>query len=99
MVSLNLVRLLNSRSRWPIPLYVGIEIILDISKGMDYLRGWRKIHCNLKPMIVLIEPIVVKYFKDKRFYRVKLSLWRDFEDHNIQSTCLQCWDDFLLDSN
>ena len=97
MVSLNLVRLLNSRSRWPIPLYVGIEIILEISKGMDYLHGWRKMHLNIKPMNVLIEPIGVKDFRDKRFYRVKLSLWRDLEDHNIQSTCLQCWDDLLLD--
>ena len=67
MVSLNLVRLLNSRSHWPIPLYVGIDIILEISKGMDYLRVWRKIHLNLKPVNVLIEPIGVKDFRDKRF--------------------------------
>ena len=67
MVSLNLVRLLNSRSHWPIPLYVGIDIILEISKGMDYLHGWRKMHLNLNPMNVLIDPIGVKYFKDKSF--------------------------------
>ena len=82
-MSLNLVRLLNSRSHWPIPLYVGIEIILELSKGMDCLRGWRKLHLNLKPMNVLIEPIGVKYFKDERLYRVKLSLWRVLEDHNV----------------
>ena len=67
MVSLNLVRLLNCSSRLPIPIYVGIDIILDISKGMDYLHGWRKMHLNLNPMNVLIDPIGVKYFKDKSF--------------------------------
>ena len=99
MVSLNLVRLLNFRLRWPIPLYVGIEIILEISKGMDYIHNWRKMHLNLKTVNVLIEPIGVKYFRDERLYRVKLSLWRDIEDHNIQSTCLQCWDNYIFDSN
>ena len=80
MVSLNLVRLLNSRTCWPIPLYVGIAIILKISEEMDYLQGWIKMHLNLNPMNVLIEPIDVIDFRGKRFYRVNLSLWRDLED-------------------
>lgn len=73
MVSSNLVRLLQDyRSRLYIPLHVGIDIMLQISRGMEYLHGQRKMHLDLKPLNVLIEPSCVKDFRDEGHCRVKI---------------------------
>lgn len=73
MVSSNLVRLLQeSRSRLSLPLHVGIDIMLQISRGMEYLHGQRKMHLDLRPVNVLIEPSAVKDFRDEGHCRVKI---------------------------
>lgn len=73
MVSSNLVRLLqNSRSRLHIPLHVRIDIMLQISRGIEYLHGQRKMHLDLRPLNVLIEPSSIKDFRDEGHCRVKI---------------------------
>lgn len=73
MVSSNLVRLLQeSRSRLLLPLHVGIDIMLQISRGMEYLHGQRKMHLDLRPVNVLIEPSSIKEFRDEGHCRVKI---------------------------
>lgn len=73
MVSSNLVRLLqDSRSRLHIPLHVRIDIMLQISRGIEYLHGQRKMHLDLRPLNVLIEPSSIKDFRDEGHCRVKI---------------------------
>lgn len=73
MVTSNLVRLLqDSRSRLHIPLHVRIDIMLQISRGIEYLHGQRKMHLDLRPLNVLIEPSSIKDFRDEGHCRVKI---------------------------
>eukprot|EP01018_Ginkgo_biloba_P000716 Gb_02017 [translate_table: standard] len=69
-VSSNLVKLLEERVS--IPLHVGVDIMLQISRGMEYLHSQRIMHLDLKPSNILIEPSSIRGFRDEGHGRVKI---------------------------
>lgn len=70
MVSSSLVKLLEEKPS--IPLDVCLDIMLQISRGMEYLHSQRIMHLDLRPSNVLIEPSCIKDFREEGHGRVKI---------------------------
>ncbi|GLJ37886.1 hypothetical protein SUGI_0770820 [Cryptomeria japonica] len=99
MVSSNLVKLLEEKPS--ILLDACLDIMLQISRGMEYLHSQRIMHLDLRPSNVLIEPSCIKDFREEGHGRVKilnmgmavsrLNKTKSLLSEFLPSTCYSYW--------
>lgn len=68
LMSTDLAKVLQAtENRNGLPLHVAVDIMLQVSKGMEYLHGQNIIRRDIKPSNILLQPSSVK-----EFWRVKI---------------------------
>ncbi|GLJ47109.1 hypothetical protein SUGI_0994760 [Cryptomeria japonica] len=90
LVSSSLDKLLtNSGGRAPVALPVAVDMMLQISRGMEYLHRQGIMHMDLKASNVLIQPSEVPEFREQGYGRVKLC---DFGMASLRLSNFRCED-------
>ncbi|GLJ47111.1 hypothetical protein SUGI_0994780 [Cryptomeria japonica] len=90
LVSSSLDKLLtNSGGRAPLALPVAVDMMLQISRGMEYLHSHGIMHMDLKASNVLIQPSAVPEFRKQSYGRVKLC---DFGMASLRLSSFRCED-------
>lgn len=68
LVATDLFKVLHAtENRSGLPLHAAVDLMLQISKAMEYLHGQNVIHRDIKPSNILLEPSSVS-----GFWRVQL---------------------------
>ncbi|XP_059069426.1 uncharacterized protein LOC131072519 [Cryptomeria japonica] len=90
LVSSSLDKLLSSSGgRAPLALPVAVDMMLQISRGMEYLHSRGIMHLDLKSSNVLIQPSAVPEFREQGYGRVKLC---DFGMASLRLSSVRCED-------
>ncbi|GLJ05199.1 hypothetical protein SUGI_0013480 [Cryptomeria japonica] len=77
------------RNKPSLPLPVAVDIMLQISRAMEYLHSHKIMHMDLKAANVLIQPSAVPEFRYQGYGRVKLC---DFGHSSLRLHSFRCSD-------
>ncbi|XP_057847197.2 serine/threonine-protein kinase STY13 [Cryptomeria japonica] len=90
LVSSSLDKVLkNSGCRASLALPVAVDMMLQISRGMEYLHRQGIMHMDLKASNVLVEPSAIPEFREQGYGRVKLC---DFGMASLGLSSFRCED-------